>query len=93
MTGKQRAALRKLAQPLQCVVYIGKEGLTDSLVASVDQVLEARELIKCSVQQNCEYTAREASDELCSLLGAEGIACAGRKFVIYRKSEKNILNQ
>lgn len=91
MTGKERANLRKIAQTYDCVLYVGKEGITESLAESARQAIEARELIKCSVQQNCDFTAREACDALCEILDAEGISCVGRKFVLYKRSEKNIL--
>ena len=91
MNGKQRAFLRKMSQSYPVVVYIGKEGISLNVIDSVKQALEARELIKCSVQQNSDISAREASDMLCSELGAEGISCAGRKFVIYKQSEKKII--
>ena len=32
-------------------------------------------------------TAREASDELCARLNAEGVSCVGSRFVVYRRSE------
>ena len=92
MTGKQRATLKRMSQKLDCVVYIGKDGLTETVVESVKQALEARELIKCGVQQNCEFSAKEASLFLCGLTGAEGISCIGRKFVLYKRSDKNILS-
>lgn len=91
MTGKERAGLRKIAQNYDCVVYIGKEGITESVVNAVQEAIEARELIKCSVQQNSDLTARMACDALCEIIGAEGISCVGRKFVLYKRSEKNIL--
>ena len=91
MTGKERANLRKIAQTYECVVYVGKEGITESVVSAAKEAIEARELIKGSVQQNCDFTARQACDALCEELGAEGISCVGRKFVLYKKSEKNLL--
>lgn len=89
ITSKQRASLRAMAQSLDPIVYIGKDGITDNLVGQVEGALEARELIKCSVQQNCEIGAREACDMLCNLTEAQGIAVLGRKFVLYRQSQEN----
>ena len=88
MKGKQRAALRAMAQALEPVVYIGKEGITDNLVSQVEGALVARELIKCSVQQNSGMNASEACDMLCSLTHAQGVSVLGRKFVLYREAEE-----
>ena len=51
--------------------------------------LQARELIKCAVQQGCELTACEALDELCARVHAEPVQCIGRRFVMYRESRQN----
>lgn len=88
MTGKQRAYLRKLAQRQEPIVFVGKEGVTQALLTSVSQALEARELIKGSVQQNSELSARQACDSICENLQAEGISVVGRKFVIYKQAEE-----
>ncbi len=89
MTSKQRAKLRSMANTMDTILYVGKEGVTDGTVKEAYDALEARELIKCAVQQNCELTAREALDELCSRLGAEPVQCIGRRFVMYRESRNN----
>lgn len=91
INSKQRATLRAMAQSLEPIVHIGKDGITDNLVGQVKDALEARELIKCSVQQNCELGAREACDMICSLTGAQGISVLGRKFVLYREAEEKKL--
>ena len=57
MTGKQRAGLRKMANTLDTIIYIGKEGITDGTVKEVYDALEARELIKGCVQQGAPLTA------------------------------------
>ena len=60
MTGKQRAGLRKMANTLETIIYIGKEGVTDRVVKEVYDALEARELIKGCVQQGAPLDAKEA---------------------------------
>ena len=64
LTSKQRANLRSMANTMDPILFIGKDGVTDGTVKEAYDALEARELIKCVVQQNCELTAREALDEL-----------------------------
>ena len=89
MTGKQRAALRKMANPIDPIIYIGQEGITDHVVKEVYDALEARERIKGCVQQGAPLTAREAVTELCAQLGAEPVQVIGRRFVLYRRSREN----
>ena len=89
MTSKQRAKLRSMANTMDPILFVGKDGVTDGTVKEAYDALEARELIKCVVQQNCELTAREALDELSTRLGAEPVQCIGRRFVMYRESRKN----
>ena len=89
MTGKQRAGLRKMANTLDTIMYIGKEGITDGTIKEVYDALEARELIKGCVQQGSPLTAKEALTELCEKTGAEPIQFIGRRFVMYRPSREN----
>ena len=86
LTSKQRANLRSMANTMDTILYVGKDGITDATVKEAYDALEAREIIKCAVQQNCELTAREALDELCERLHAEPVQCIGRRFVLYRES-------
>lgn len=87
LTSKQRATLRRMAQDFEPILYIGKDDITENVLKQADDALTARELIKCSVQQNSEITAKEACVSLCEKLGAQGVSVIGRKFVIYRESE------
>ena len=89
LTSKQRAHLRSMANTMDTILYVGKDGISDATVKEAYDALEARELIKCAVQQNCELTAREALDELCERLHAEPVQCIGRRFVMYRESNTN----
>ena len=89
LTGKQRAALRAMANTLQPVLQIGKGNINENFVEQIDGVLETRELIKISILETADVTAREASDMLCEALGAEPVQCIGRKLVLYRASREN----
>ena len=89
MTSKQRAMLRALANEYQPIIYIGKEGVTEALIQDADAALEARELVKGSIGRNAEVDLRTAVAELCQALQAEPVQVIGRKFVIFRPSQKN----
>ena len=89
MTGKQRAMLRAMANTIDTILYIGKDGITDHTVKEAYDALEARELIKGCVQQGAPLTAKEALTELCDRTGAEPIQFIGRRFVMYRPSREN----
>ena len=88
LTSKQRAALRGMANTMEPVLYIGKDGVTDNTVKEAYDALEARELIKCVVQQGCGLSAREALELLCQRVHAEPVQVIGRRFVLYRKSRE-----
>ena len=86
LTSKQRAQLRGLANSLEPIVHIGKEGISDSLVKQADEALEARELIKCKVLENSMLTAKEACAELSARTRSEGVQVIGSRFVLFRQS-------
>ena len=88
ITSKQRAYLRSLANPIPNIMQIGKGGLTENLLKTVSDALEARELIKLNVLENSGEDAYDLLQNLAAELGAEPVAVVGRKIVLYRASEK-----
>ena len=88
LTSKERAQLRSQANTLDTTLIVGKSGITDTLIADVENQLIARELVKGKVLEGALLSPREASDAICEATGAEGVAVIGTKFVIYRFSEK-----
>ncbi len=89
MTTKQRAALRAMANHLDAVLHIGKEGIGEALGKQAWDVLEARELIKVTVQKNAPFAStKEACDALCEYTHAEPVQVIGSKFVIYRRARE-----
>ncbi len=89
MTSKQRAMLRSMANTMETILYLGKDGIVPGTIKQASDALEAREIIKCAVQQGCPLTAREALNQLCAELNAEPVQCIGRRFVMYRPSSEN----
>ena len=85
MTSKERARLKGLASTADTIVQIGKRGITENVVASVDAALTARELVKGKVLESSMLTAREACEQLAEALGAEAVQAIGTKFVLYRR--------
>ena len=86
LTSKQRAQLRGLANDLDTILQIGKDGIGENLIHQADTALEARELIKCKVLENAMLTAREACQELSVKTRSEAVQVIGSKFVLYRQS-------
>ena len=89
LTSKHRAKLKSLAQNLEAIAQFGKNEITPEQVTMIDQMLEKRELIKCTVLETSPYTAREAAQLLAERTGAEPVQAIGRKFVLYRRREKD----
>ena len=87
MTSKQRAYLRGLANGVDAIIQVGKDGIGENLAKTVSDALEARELIKLSVLENSEFTPRDAADELAAATGADVVTVIGRKIVLYRESK------
>ena len=88
LTSKERAALRAQANGLETTLMVGKDGVTEAVIAEADNQLTARELVKGKVLENAMLTPREVCDAICEETGADGVAVIGTKFVIYRLSEK-----
>lgn len=88
LTSKQRSQLRGIAAGEDTIIQVGKGGITENLVASVNAALKARELVKGKVLENSMLTAREACDALCQACNAEGVQVIGTKFVLYKRNEK-----
>ena len=84
LTSKQRAYLRSLSVHIDTIFQIGKGGINENFIKQIDDVLEVRELIKISLLETCEYTVKEAAEEICKKTGAQSVQMIGRKLVLYR---------
>lgn len=91
LTSKQRARLRSIASTEDTILQLGKGGVTDNFVKSVDEALAARELIKFRVLESAMISVRDAATEVADATGAEVVTVIGSKAVLYRPSEDNII--
>lgn len=89
MTSKQRSYLKSLAMNTEPILQIGKSSLTPEFTASVAQALEARELIKISVLQNCLDDPKEMAQMLSERTGSHVVQVIGRKIVLYKEGQKD----
>lgn len=89
ITSKQRAYLRSLSNSIQPTTHIGKEGVTESLITSIEETLINRELIKIKLLDNSGLVSKEVGNELAEILNAECVQCIGNKVVIYKKHKDN----
>ncbi len=88
ITSKQRAYLRSIGNQIEPIVFVGKAGITENLIVQVSDALEAREIVKGSVQENCPLSAKEVLSELCQAVRAEPVQAIGRKFTLYRPNHE-----
>ncbi len=89
MTSKQRAFLRGQAQKMQAIYQIGKQGISKELIEGLENSLKARELIKISVLETCEYNAKEAANIIANEIeNCFVVQTIGSKIVLFLQNEK-----
>ena len=86
ITGKQRSELKRLAQDLKPTVMIGKEDITPAVISSIDDYLNAHELVKVQIQDGSLVEPKDAANAIAEELGAEFVQAIGRRFVLYRQA-------
>ncbi len=88
LTSKQRATLRGIASTYDTIFQIGKGGISDTLIAQVEDALRKRELIKLRVLDNSMYSSREAAEEIAEKTGADVVQVIGSRFVLFKRNPK-----
>jgi RNA-binding protein len=87
LTGKQRSYLKGIANGIDPIFQIGKNGVNDNLIKQVDDALEAREIVKINVLNNSLLNTKEVANQVAELTDAEFVQSIGNKFVLYRESK------
>lgn len=92
LTGKERAMLKSESHDYKPVVNIGKFSLTDEVIKSIEEALDARELIKIKILNNNLDNPDDILQTILEKTGAEFVNHLGSIFTIYRKSKENKFN-
>ena len=93
MTSKQRAYLKGLAMTMEPILQVGKSSITPEHTAAVAEALEARELIKINVLQNCADDPNEMAQILAERTRSQVVQVIGKKIVLYKESKDNKRNE
>ena len=89
ITSKQRAALKSMASTMSPIAQIGKGGITDNLLKTLSDALEARELIKLRVLETSPTNSRETADQLAEAVECDVVQVIGTRFILYKESKNN----
>jgi RNA-binding protein len=86
LTSKERAQLRAEAHHLQALVHVGHHGLTDSVIASLDDALRTHELVKVQLGRPVDTSAKQLAGDLAERLGAEVVQVIGKTVTLFREN-------
>ncbi|MDD3338189.1 MAG: ribosome assembly RNA-binding protein YhbY [Lachnospiraceae bacterium] len=89
MTSKQRAYLKGLAMTMDPILQLGKSSVTPENTKSVAEALEARELIKIHVLQNCADDPKVLAQMLAERTHSEVVQVIGKKIVLYKQGKED----
>ena len=89
LTGKQKRFLRAEAHHLTPIFQVGKGGVNGEMIKSIRDVLEARELIKVRILDNCEEDKNDVAKALAAGARAELVQLIGLTVVLYKESREN----
>ncbi len=89
LTGKQKRFLRAKAHHLQPIFQVGKGGVSENMIKQIDDALEARELLKISILQNCDDNRENVAEEIVRGTHSELVQIIGRIIVLYKESREN----
>ena len=70
------------------IFQIGKSSMTPEFTKAIAEALEARELIKISVLQNCLEDPKEMAQVLAERTHSQVVQVIGKKIVLYREGKK-----
>ena len=85
---KQKRYLKGLAHPLKPVVMIGNKGLTETVLAEIDNALEQHELIKIRVSGQEKADRLAMLNDIATKTSSNFILMIGHIGVLYRPAKE-----
>jgi RNA-binding protein len=92
LSGKQARYLRGLGHHLQPIVMVGREEISDRLLASVEEALGIHELIKIKLQEGCLLDRREVARILAEKTASQVAQVLGKTILLYRAGDQAKIN-
>lgn len=89
LSGKQRRYLRSLGHPLAVTVQLGRGGLSEGVIAAVEQALLDHELIKVKVGEGAGLARHEAAEQLAAQTKSEVAQVLGNTVLLYRARDED----
>jgi RNA-binding protein len=86
LSSKERAELRAEAHHLTPAVHVGHQGLTDTVLETLDDALRTRELVKVALARTTDVSAKDAAHQLAEKLGAAVVQTIGRTCTQFREN-------
>lgn len=90
LTGKQKRYLRGEAHHLKAIFQVGKDGVSVNQIKGILEALEAQELIKVKILDNCPEDVHHVALDLSMHTKAEVVQIIGRTIVLYKQSDERI---
>lgn len=91
LSAQDKKTLRAQVQQYRSLFQIGKDGVSDNLIATLDDSLRAHELVKLNLLKSAPLSTAEAAQMLAQATDSELVHSIGRTFVLYRRSKKNLM--
>ena len=92
LSSSERKYLRSQAHHLEPVVLIGKKGIKDGTIESINKVLETRELIKINFREFKDEKL-SLSDKIAELTHSEIVGIIGNTLILYRQNSNSAKQQ
>lgn len=88
LTSQQIRFLKGKGHALKPVLHIGKDGLTEGVIASCNKSLDNNELIKITLLETAELDRKEVARDLAAAVTAEVVQVLGRKILLFKRNNE-----